>query len=140
MTAPYQKMIFVSLPVTDLEASKKFYAALGFTPNAQYSDENTATFQITDAIVAMLHTRQRYSEFTKKEISDATNTSQMLLGLSAETRAEVDDVVEKAFAAGATPAAETQDHGFMYNRSFDDLDGHTWEVVWMDPAADQAQG
>ncbi|MGW0706951.1 VOC family protein [Streptomyces sp. NPDC002643] len=133
----YQQMIFVSLPVNDLEASKKFYADLGFTLNTQFSDETTASFVISDAIVAMLHTKQRYAEFTKKDIGDATKTSQVMLGLSAESREKVDELVEKAFASGGSPAADTMDHGFMYNRSFDDLDGHTWEVVWMDPKAIQ---
>lgn len=137
MSQTYQQMIFVSLPVNDLEASKKFYADLGFTLNTKFSDETTASFVISDAIVAMLHTKKRYAEFTKKEIADSVKTSQVMLGLSAESREKVDQLVEKAFASGASPAAETMDYGFMYNRSFDDLDGHTWEVVWMDPAAAQ---
>lgn len=89
---------------------------------------------ISDTIVAMLMTKEFYATFTKKEIADATKTSEVLIALSAESRAKVDELVDKALAAGGTLSGETQDHGFMYGRSFDDLDGHSWEVVWMDPA------
>ena len=131
----YQQMIFVNLPVADLGASKKFFTELGYSINPQFSDENTASVVISDTIIAMLLTRQKYAEFTKKEIVDATRSSQVLLALSAESREKVDELVEKALAAGGSTAGETQDLGFMYGRSFDDLDGHTWEVAWMDPAA-----
>ncbi|KES06584.1 glyoxalase [Streptomyces toyocaensis] len=131
----YQQMIFVNLPVNDLDASKKFFTELGYSINAQFSDETAASVVISDTIVAMLLTRQKYAEFTKKDIVDATKSSEVLIALSAESREKVDELVEKALAAGGTTAGETQDHGFMYGRSFDDLDGHTWEVVWMDPAA-----
>jgi predicted lactoylglutathione lyase len=135
MTATYQQMIFVNLPVNDVDASKKFFTELGYSINAQFSDENTASVVISDTIVAMLLAKQTYATFTKKEIADATKTSEVLIALSAESREKVDELVEKALAAGGSPAGEPQDHGFMYGRSFDDLDGHTWEVVWMDPAA-----
>ncbi|CAL9424599.1 VOC family protein [Streptomyces pilosus] len=131
----YQQMIFVNLPVADLDASKKFFTELGYSINPQFSDENTASVVISDTIIAMLLTRQKYAQFTKKEIVDATKSSQVLLALSAESREKVDELVEKALAAGGSTAGETQDLGFMYGRSFDDLDGHTWEVAWMDPAA-----
>ncbi len=131
----YQQMIFVNLPVADLDASKKFFTELGYSINPQFSDENTASVVISDTIIAMLLTRPKYAEFTKKEIVDATRSSQVLLALSAESREKVDELVEKALAAGGSTAGETQDLGFMYGRSFDDLDGHTWEVAWMDPAA-----
>jgi predicted lactoylglutathione lyase len=133
----YQQMIFVNTAVNDLDASKKFFTELGFTINAQFSDDNTASLVISDTIVVMVHTKQRYAEFTKKEIVDAKKSSEVLLALSAESREKVDELVEKALAAGGSLAGETQDHGFMYGRSFDDPDGHTWEVVWMDPAAVQ---
>ncbi|MCD7444068.1 VOC family protein [Streptomyces lincolnensis] len=135
MTATYQQMIFVNLAVNDLDTSKKFFTELGFEINAQFSDENTASVVISETIVAMVHTKARYAEFTKKAIVDAKQSSEVLIALSAESREKVDELVEKAFAAGGGPAGETQDHGFMYGRSFDDPDGHTWEVVWMDPAA-----
>jgi predicted lactoylglutathione lyase len=90
---------------------------------------------ISDTIVAMLLTKEKYAQFTKKEIADARKSSEVLLALSAESREKVDELVEKALAAGGSVAGDTQDLGFMYGRSFDDLDGHTWEVVWMDPSA-----
>ncbi len=135
MTSTYQQMIFVNLPVNDLDASKKFFTELGYSINPQFSDENAASVVISDSIVAMLLTKPFYATFTKKEIADATKTSEVLVALSAESREKVDELVDKALAAGGSPAGETQDHGFMYGRSFDDPDGHTWEVVWMDPAA-----
>ncbi|MEV2216613.1 VOC family protein [Streptomyces sp. NPDC050997] len=135
MTSTYQQMIFVNLAVNDLDASKKFFTELGYTINPQFSDENAASVVISDSIVAMLLTKSFYATFTKKEIADATRTSEVLIALSAESREKVDELVEKALTAGGSPAGETQDHGFMYGRSFDDPDGHTWEVVWMDPAA-----
>ena len=136
MSAPaYQQMIFVNLPVNDLDASKKFFTGLGYSINAQFSDENAASVVISDAIVAMLLTKPFYASFTKKEIADATTTSEVLICLSAESREKVDELVEKAAAAGGTVSDKVQDPGFMYGRAFDDLDGHTWEVVWMDPSA-----
>jgi predicted lactoylglutathione lyase len=131
----YQQMIFVNLPVADLDASKKFFTELGYSINPQFSDETAASVVISDTIVTMLLTKEKYAQFTKKEIADATRTSEVLIALSAESREKVDELVEKAIAAGGTASGETQDLGFMYGRSFDDLDGHTWEVVWMDPAA-----
>lgn len=131
----YQQMIFVNLPVEDIDASRKFYTALGYSINEQFSDESTASVVISDTIIAMLLTKEKYAQFTKKEIADARKSSEVLLALSAESREKVDELVEKALAAGGTVVGDTQDLGFMYGRSFDDLDGHTWEVVWMDPAA-----
>jgi predicted lactoylglutathione lyase len=131
----YQQMIFVNLPVSDLDASKKFFTDLGYSINAQFSDENAASVVISETIVAMLLTKPFYSTFTKKEIVDATKSTQVLLCLSAESREKVDELVNKAVAAGGTANDDVQDQGFMYGRSFDDLDGHSWEIVWMDPAA-----
>jgi predicted lactoylglutathione lyase len=133
----YQQMIFVNLPVNDLDASKKFFTDLGYTINPQFSDEKAASVVISDTIVAMLLTKPFYATFTEKEIADATKTSEVLVALSAESREKVDELVDKALASGATPSGQTQDLGFMYGRAFDDLDGHTWEVIWMDPAAVQ---
>ncbi|MFI1724936.1 VOC family protein [Streptomyces sp. NPDC020489] len=138
MTAtPYQQMIFLNLPVDDLDASKAFFTALGYSINAQFSDENAASVVISDTIVAMLMTKPFYATFTDKEIADARKTSEVLICLSAESREKVDELVDRAVAAGGTASDKVQDPGFMYGRSFDDLDGHTWEVVWMDPAAIQ---
>ncbi|WP_320777616.1 VOC family protein [Streptomyces sp. CRN 30] len=133
----YQQMIFVNLATDDIEASRKFFTELGYSANAQFSDDSTASFPLSDTIVVLLHTRQKYAVFTKKEIVDSTRHSEVLLALSAESREKVDELIEKAVAAGGTVTGETQDHGFMYGRAFDDLDGHTFEVVWMDPAAVQ---
>ncbi|MCQ4201903.1 VOC family protein [Streptomyces coelicoflavus] len=133
----YQQMIFVNLATNDLDVSKKFFAGLGWELNAQFSDDSTASFPVSDTIVVMAHTPQKYLQFTKKEIADSTKTSEVLIALSAESREKVDELVEKAVAAGGSITGETQDHGFMYGRAFDDPDGHTFEVVWMDPAAVQ---
>ncbi|WP_406356673.1 VOC family protein [Streptomyces sp. NBC_01635] len=130
-----QQMIFVNLAADDLDASKKFFTALGYKLDEQFSDENTASVVIGDTVIVMLHTKQRYAEFTKKEIADSTRTSEVLLALSSESREKVDELVEKALAAGGSVSGETQDQGFMYGRAFDDLDGHTWEIVWMDSSA-----
>jgi uncharacterized protein len=133
----YQQMIFVNLATNDLDASKKFFTGLGYELNARFSDDTTASFPLSETIVVMVHTPQRYREFTKKDIVDSTKSSEVLIALSAESREKVDELVEKAVAAGGSVSGETQDHGFMYGRAFDDLDGHTFEVVWMDPAAAQ---
>ena len=131
-------MIFVNLATNDLETSKRFFTELGYSINPQFTTDDCACVVISETIVAMLLTRQRYQDFTKKEIADSTQTSEVLLCLSAESRAKVDELADKAMAAGGAPAGEPQDHGFMYGRSFQDPDGHTWEVVWMDPSAVQS--
>ncbi|MFJ3717800.1 VOC family protein [Streptomyces sp. NPDC090057] len=133
----YQQMIFVNLATDDVEASKKFFTELGYSINPQFSTDDCACVVISDTIVAMLLSKKRYADFTKKEIADSTRTSEVLICLSAESREKVDELVEKAIAAGGSASGETQDHGFMYGRAFDDLDGHSWEVMWMDPAAVQ---
>ena len=133
----YQQMIFVNLATNDVEASKKFFTELGYTINPQFSSDENVCVVISDTIVAMLLSKSHYANFTKKEIADSTRTSEVLVCLSAESREKVDELVDKAIAAGGTATGETQDQGFMYGRAFDDLDGHTWEVVWMDPAAVQ---
>ncbi|MEU8472927.1 VOC family protein [Streptomyces sp. NPDC029006] len=133
----YQQMIFVNLPVTDLDASKRFFTELGYTINPQFSDEKAASVVISDTIVVMLLTKPFYATFTKKEIADATTTNEVMLCLSAESREQVDELVDRAIAAGGAATGENQDHGSMYGRAFEDLDGHIWEVMWMDPAAIQ---
>jgi predicted lactoylglutathione lyase len=133
----YQQMIFVNLATNDVDASKKFFTELGYTINPQFSGDDCACVVISDTIVTMLLSKQRYADFTKKEIADSTRTSEVLICLSAESREKVDELVEKAVAAGGRANDDVQDHGYMYGRSFDDLDGHSWEVVWMDPAAVQ---
>ncbi|WP_217246709.1 VOC family protein [Streptomyces sp. AC602_WCS936] len=133
----YQQMIFVNLATNNLDASKKFFTGLGYEINAQFSDDSTASIPLSDTIVVMVHTPEKYRQFTKKDIVDSTKSSEVLIALSAESREKVDELVDKAVAAGGSVSGETQDHGFMYGRAFDDIDGHTFEVVWMDPAAVQ---
>lgn len=133
----YQQMIFVNLAVNDVDSSKKFFTELGYTINPQFSTDDCACVVISDTIVAMLLSKQRYADFTKKEIADPSRTSEVLLCLSAESREKVDELCDKALAAGGSGTRDAQDHGYMYGRSFDDPDGHTWEVMWMDPAAVQ---
>ncbi|MEU6892063.1 VOC family protein [Streptomyces sp. NPDC046557] len=132
-------MIFVNLPVKDLEASRAFWGKLGYSFNAQFSDENGASLVISDTIYAMLLTEARFKDFTHKAIADTSTTTEALLCLSAESREAVDALVDAAVGAGGTEPRAAQDHGFMYGRAFEDLDGHTWEIMWMDPAAVQAQ-
>lgn len=131
-----QKMIFVNLPVTDLAKSTAFYEAIGATKNPQFSDDKVSSMMISDTIVVMLLTHGRYRDFTSKTIPDAHNSAQMLLCLSEESRADVDGRVASAVKGGgkADPTPQ-QDYGFMYGRSFEDPDGHIWEIMWMDPAA-----
>lgn len=129
----YQQMIFVNLAVNDVAASKKFFTDLGYTINPQFSTDDCACVVISDTIIAMLLSKQRYADFTQKEIADSTKTSETLLCLSAESREKVDELVDKAIAAGGT-AGKVQDYGTMYGRAYDDLDGHTWEIMWMDPS------
>ncbi|MEU8824734.1 VOC family protein [Streptomyces sp. NPDC048636] len=133
----YQQMIFVNVATNDLETSKKFFTELGYSINPQFTTDECACVVISETIMVMMLTRKRYQDFTSKEIADSTKTSEVLLCLSAESRAKVDELADKALAAGGSPAGEPQDHGFMYGRSFQDPDGHTWEVAWMDPAAIQ---
>jgi predicted lactoylglutathione lyase len=133
------KMIFVNLPVTDLGRATAFYEAIGAQRNPQFSDETASCMVFSETIYAMLLTHEKFRQFTPKAISDARTSSEVLICISADSRAAVDDVVDSANAAGgrADPAPK-QDHGFMYGRSFEDPDGHIWEVMWMDVAAAQS--
>ncbi|MFD6467324.1 VOC family protein [Streptomyces goshikiensis] len=127
-------MIFVNLPVKDLDASKAFWGKLGYSFNAQFTDENCASMVISDTIVAMLLTEARFKDFTHKAITDTSTSTEALLCLSSESRTAVDELVDAAVGAGATEPRPAQDYGSMYGRAFEDLDGHTWEIMWMDPA------
>ncbi len=127
--------IFVNLPVKNLDRSKEFFGKLGFTFNPQFTDETAACMVISEDIFTMLLTEKKFKEFTKKRIADATKTTEVLTCLSMDSRDKVDSLVGSALAAGATEAREPMDYGFMYGRSFDDLDGHIWEIVHVDPAA-----
>lgn len=129
------KLIFVNLAVKDLEKSKTFFTALGYTFNPQYTNEDGACMVISDTIHAMLLTEPFFKTFTNKEIVDAKKATEVLICLSAESREEVDMLVRKAVAAGGRIYNDPQDHGFMYGHGFEDLDGHQWELAFMDPDA-----
>jgi predicted lactoylglutathione lyase len=125
--------IFVNLPVKDLAKSVAFFKGLGYSFNPQFTDENAACLVIGDDIFAMLLVEPFFRRFTKKEIADATATTEAIVALGVESRERVDELVDKALASGGQAANETDDQGFMYGRSFQDPDGHIWEVLWMDP-------
>ena len=132
------KLIFVNLPVADLAAARSFYEAIGATNNPQFTDETAACMVFSDTIHVMLLTHEKFSQFTPKRIADARETSEVLIAISADSREGVDDMTEKALAAGGREAREKQDYGFMYSRSFEDPDGHIWEPMWMDLEAASA--
>ncbi|MDB5859094.1 MAG: hypothetical protein JWQ76_2783 [Ramlibacter sp.] len=135
------RQIFVNLPIKNMERSKAFFGALGFTFNPQFTNEQGACMVIADgASYAMLLVEPFFQSFTKKPISDAKKATEVLVCLSCESRAEVDSLVKKALAAGATAPNAPQDHGFMYGHGFEDLDGHVWELMWMDPNAAPPHG
>ena len=129
------KLIFVNLPVADLPAAKAFYEAIGATNNPMFTDDNAACMVFTDVIHVMLLTHDKFAQFTPRRIADAKETSEVLICISADSRAAVDEITDKALAGGGREPREKQDHGFMYGRSFEDLDGHIWEAMWMDMAA-----
>ncbi|MER7946947.1 VOC family protein [Streptomyces sp. NPDC096079] len=133
------QMIFVNLPVKDVDASKAFFEKLGYASNPQFSDETSACVVISDTIFAMLLEEPKFTSFMApgKEIADAAKTTEVLVTLSAESREAVDRLADAALAAGGGPAKDPLEMGSMYGRSFTDLDGHHWEVFWMDPAAVQ---
>ncbi|MFD4240669.1 VOC family protein [Streptomyces sp. NPDC058525] len=129
------QMIFVNLPVKDLDAARAFWEKLGYSFNPQFSDETAASLVISDTIFAMLLTEEKFASFATKPVADAAKTTEVMVALSADSRAKVDEVVDAALAAGATEPRPPMDLGFMYGRAFEDLDHHVWEYVWMDPAA-----
>lgn len=134
------KSIFINLPVADVAAAATFYEALGFTRDPRFSGDQGASMQWSDAICVMLLDHALYATFTPKRIVDARAESQVLLALSLDSRAEVDAISEAALAAGGREAHGAEDHGFMYSRAFEDLDGHGWGPFSMDIAAyDAAQ-
>ena len=126
------KLIFVNLPVADLPAAKAFYEAIGATNNPMFTDDTAACMVFSDTIHVMLLTHAKFAQFTPKRIANAKATSEVLICVSADSREEVDEITERALAAGGREPREKQDHGFMYGRSFEDLDGHIWEPMWMD--------
>ena len=127
--------IFVNLPVKDLEKSKDFYTKIGFSINAQFTDDTAACVVLSDTIYAMILTHDKFREFTKKDIADAQKTTEVLIAIDAESRAAVQDMVARAVQAGGSLYDEPRDHGWMYQHSFADPDGHQWEVLYMDESA-----
>ena len=127
--------IFVNLPVKDLNKSIEFFTKLGFSFNPQFTDEQATCMIIGENIFAMLMVEERFKDFTKKEICDAKKSTEVLIALDAESREKVDEIIKKAVAAGGSTYVEPQDHGWMYLHSFADLDGHQWEIAYMDESA-----
>lgn len=137
MAVANPRKIFVNLPIENLDKSVEFFTKLGFEFNPQFTDEKATCMILSDEAFVMLLTNDFFRTFTKKAVLDTATHVETLLALSAGSRAEVDELVDKALAAGGQPAGEPQDHGFMYTRSFQDLDGHTWEIAWMDESTIQ---
>ena len=127
--------IFVNLPVRDLKKSIDFFTKLNFTFNQQLTDETATCMIVSDDIFVMLLTHEKFKTFTPKAICDATKSTEVLVCLSCESRDHVNDMVRKAVAAGGTTYNQPQDHGFMYAHGFQDLDGHIWELVYMESSA-----
>ncbi|WP_240755455.1 VOC family protein [Nocardioides iriomotensis] len=134
MTTSAPRMMFVNLPVSDLERSRAYFGELGFAFNDVFSDSNAASLVINEQAIVMLLARPFFSTFVSKPVAD-DSCVEVAVALSADSRDEVDALVDKALALGGSPVREPQDEGFMYGRSFYDLDGHLWELIWMDPAA-----
>jgi uncharacterized protein len=129
--------IFVNLPVQNLKKSIEFFTQLGFSFNAQFTDETATSMIVSDDIYVMLLTHDKFKTFTPNPICDAKKSTEVLVCLSLESRVAVDEMIRKALAAGGTTYNEPQDHGFMYAHGFQDLEGHIWELVFMEPSAVQ---
>jgi predicted lactoylglutathione lyase len=127
--------IFVNLPVKNLNESVDFFTKIGFKFNAQFTDENATCMIISENIFVMLLVESFFKTFIKKEIADATKSTEVIVALSAASREQVDEIVNKAMAAGGKASIEPMDQGFMYQRSFQDIDGHQWEIIYMDESA-----
>ena len=132
-TTPHK--LFVNIPVGDLQRSIEFFEALGFAFNPHFTDATATCMLVGEGAYFMLLTHDRFAGFSGRPMGDARTQTHAMYALSVDSRAEVDAMVEKAIAAGGSHAVDAQDHGFMYGRSFYDLDGHHWEVFWMDPSA-----
>ncbi len=132
------RQIFVNLPIADMARSRAFFEALGLRFNPRFTNEQGACLEIAEHIYAMLLVRPFFAGFTPKPVTDATQGTEVIIALSCDSRAEVQALVERAVAAGATTPVEPKDFGFMFQHGFADLDGHQWEVFWMDES--QAPG
>jgi predicted lactoylglutathione lyase len=129
------RKLFVNLAVKDLDATVAFFTALGFTFDERFTDETATCMLIGEDAYAMLLVESKFGEFAKKGIADADAATEAILAITADSREEVDDFVEKALASGGSPANDPYDLGWMYGKSFNDPDGHQWEIFWMDPVA-----
>jgi predicted lactoylglutathione lyase len=129
------RLLFLNLPVADLPASREFFAGLGFEFDEKFCDEGAACMVISDQAYVMLLQRDRFADFVTKPVADPSEATALTIAVSAESREAVDAFADAALATGASDAKDPQDYGFMYQRSFHDLDGHLWEVAWMDPVA-----
>src|SRR3989344_4257440 len=129
------KQIYVNLPVKDLKKSVEFFTKLGFEFDQKFTDKNATCMIIGDNIFVMLLADKFFKSFTPKEISDAKRNTEVLIAISVESREQVDDMIAKAITSGGKESRKPQDHGWMYARSFEDIDGHIWEVLWMDESA-----
>lgn len=136
MSAP-SRILYVNLSVQDLPRAKAFFGALGFTFNAQFTDDKAACMVVSEHAYVMLITEPFFRTFSTRETCDLRTQNEGLFGVSCASRGEVDALMERALAAGARDADKAQDHGFMYGRAFLDPDGHHWELLWVDPAAVQ---
>ncbi|MBM7620724.1 putative lactoylglutathione lyase [Bacillus tianshenii] len=123
--------IFVNLPVKNLDETIEFFSKIGFEFNPQFTDENATCMVISENIFAMLLVEDYFRSFTKKDISDTAKSSEVIIALTANSREEVDEIVNRAFEAGGKPSNDPQDHGFMYGWGFEDINGHLWEVFYM---------
>ena len=135
--------IFVNLPVKDLSRTVEFFKMLGFKFNPQFTDENATCMIINDNIFVMLLVEKFFKTFTKKEICDTTKDTEVIIALSTESREKVDEMMQNVLEAGGKESREPQDHGWMYGRSFQDINGHLWEIIYMDEKAlknDERQG
>ncbi len=135
MATDTARKIFVNLPVKDLDRSVEFFEKLGFSFDPRFTDETATAMVVSDEAFVMLLVEERFKDFTAKELADATSQTEAIVAFSAASREEVDQLAETALAAGGSPANDPIDQGFMYSRSFQDPDGHIWELVWMDPSA-----
>lgn len=127
--------MFLNLPVKNLDKTVAFFTQLGFTFNAQFTDEKATCMIVGEDIFVMLLVEPFFQSFIKKQICDTAKSNEAIIALSADSRAQTDEMADKAIKAGATAIGEPNDQGFMYSRSFQDLDGHLWEVFYMDPSA-----
>ena len=127
--------LFVNIRVTDLQRSIEFFEALGFAFNTQFTDATATCMLVGEDAYFMLLTKEKFASFSRKPSGDSRSETNAMFAITTDSREEVDALYAKALAAGASPAAEAQDHGFMYVQSFYDLDGHHWELFWMDQAA-----